>query len=201
MQLHRRSAAKFTIAAVATIGVLSGAAYATGLAGSAGSIHACANKRTGALRQVGSSKACRKTERAVSWNVAGARGPAGARGAVGARGPAGATGLRGATGLQGIAGTNAALALAYPSALFNNPAAGQYGTPSGINFGQVPCTSGKKVVGGGVHTSSSAQVVDESYPTNGFSTTPGQAGWGATVKNGFGNSDATFTVFAICVNP
>ncbi len=142
----------------------------------------------------------------MSWNVAGARGPAGARGQRRRGAPVrGAwpalpvpTGLR---GCHGIAGTNATLALAYPSAQFNNPAAGQYGTPSGINFGEVPCTSGKKVVGGGVHTSSCAQVVDESYPTDGFSTNPGQAGWGATVKNAFGNSDATFTVFAICVNP
>ena len=92
------------------------------------------------------------------------------------------------------------LGLEYPSATFNNPATGQYGTPSGIDFGQVPCSAGKKVVGGGVHTSGADQYVNESYPTDGASDTPGQRGWGATVNN-VGNTDETFLVYAICVNP
>jgi hypothetical protein len=92
------------------------------------------------------------------------------------------------------------LGLEYPSATFNNPAEGQYSQPSGIDFGQVPCSAGKKVVGGGVHTSGGGQFVNDSYPTDGASDTPGQRGWGATVIND-GNTDETFLVYAICVNP
>jgi hypothetical protein len=64
----------------------------------------------------------------------------------------------------------------------------------------VPCSAGKKVVGGGVHTSGADQYVNESYPTDGASATPGDHGWGATVNN-IGSTDETFIVYAICVNP
>ena len=64
----------------------------------------------------------------------------------------------------------------------------------------MPGSAGKKVVGGGVHTSGVDQYVNESYPTDGASDTAGQAGWGATVNN-VGNTDETFVVYAICMNP
>jgi hypothetical protein len=92
------------------------------------------------------------------------------------------------------------LGLGYPSATFANPATGMYGAP-GVDFGDVPCAPGKKVVGGGVQTSGVDQFVNESYPTDGSgSGTAGQAGWGATVENG-GTTAQTFTVYAICLNP
>lgn len=111
-------------------------------------------------------------------------------------GPQGAVGPQ---GIQGVPGANAVIGLTYPSATFSNPALTQYGV-SGVNFGQVPCAAGKKVAGGGVHTSLSGQAVGETYPTDGVSAAPGQAGWGATVKN-FSGVDGTFTVYAICSNP
>ena len=203
---RRRMPVKLAVGAVATLGVVCGTAYATVLAPTAGTVHACANKSNGALRAVAGSGSCKAGERALSWNVAGRAGengrtgPVGPAGPQGSAGPPGAAGAVGPAGPQGPTGANATLGLAYPSATFANPATGQYGTPSGIDFGQVPCASGKKVAGGGVHTSGSDQFVNESYPTDGSTDAAGQGGWGATVENG-GNTDETFTVYAICVNP
>ena len=74
-------------------------AACTGLAVAAGSsgqvIHACANKKTGALRIANTSK-CRHGELPVRWNLTGPQG---------LRGPAGATGATGASGAQGTPGT------------------------------------------------------------------------------------------------
>ena len=197
---------RLAVGAVATFGVVCGTAYATVLAPTAGTIHACAQQGNGALRAVAGSGSCKARERALSWGVAGRPGengkigPVGPPGSVGPQGPAGPPGATGTTGPQGPAGAKATLGLAYPSATFANPATGQYGTPSGIDFGQVPCASGKKVTGGGVHTSGQDQFVNESYPTDGSTDAAGQGGWGATVENA-GNTDETFTVYAICVNP
>lgn len=79
-------------------------------------LHACTQRKTGALRLVRKPRGCRKTERVVSWRVkaqkgvrgvkggAGARGPAGMAGPAGPAGPAGETGQRGSDGPQGPAG-------------------------------------------------------------------------------------------------
>jgi hypothetical protein len=92
------------------------------------------------------------------------------------------------------------LGLTYPSQTFANPAFDQYGN-SGVDFGDVKCQTGLQVVGGGVHTSSDVQLVNESFPTDGSgSGTAGSAGWGATVEN-LGTANHSFTVYAICVNP
>lgn len=75
---------------------------------------ACANKKTGVLRQ---ATKCAATERAVSWAVqgpkgatgaTGAPGPTGATGPAGPAGPAGATGETGAPGPVGAAGPSGA---------------------------------------------------------------------------------------------
>jgi hypothetical protein len=194
---------KLAIGAVGTTAIISGTAYATGLAPTSGTIHACAQQSNGALRAVAGTGGCKKSEHPLSWNVAGrpgADGLPGAPGPAGPTGPAGPQGPAGAAGPQGPAGPKAELGLEYPSATFANPATGQYGTPTGVDFGQVPCGPGKNVVGGGVHTSGQDQFVNESYPTDGASDAPGHAGWGATIEND-GNTDETFTIYAICVNP
>lgn len=93
------------------------------------------------------------------------------------------------------------IALSYPSQAFANPAAGMYGVPDGVDFGDVPCLPGMKVVGGGVQTSGVDQFVNESFPTDGTGAgNAGQVGWGATVEN-TGTAAESFTVYAICVNP
>jgi hypothetical protein len=83
-------------------------AACTGLAVAAGSsgqvIHACANKKTGALRIANTSK-CRHGELPVRWNQT---GPPGARGLAGANGVNGApgTGQQGEQGPQGPGATS-----------------------------------------------------------------------------------------------
>jgi Collagen triple helix repeat (20 copies) len=64
-------------------------------------ILACSDVTTGAMRRVASTIECKKTEKALTWNV---QGRAGATGASGATGPKGATGLTGLDGLPGPAG-------------------------------------------------------------------------------------------------
>lgn len=196
---------RITLAALATVLVACGAAYATGLTGSAGTIKACASKANGSLRAVGPRASCRTSERALTWNVSGPRGaagPVGAQGtpgAAGPQGPAGAQGPAGPAGPAGPTGPAATLALSYPSASFANPSTAQYGT--GIDFGEVGCPSGRRVVGGGVHTSGVKQLVNETYPTDGTgSGNAGDVAWGATVVNP-GPTAETFTVYAVCVSP
>jgi len=211
--MGRSKSLRLAIAAVATLGVIAGTAYATVLAPSAGAIRACAAQSNGALRAVAAGTKCRSGERVLTWNIAGrpgatgANGAAGAAGAAGAVGPAGAAGpagpqgapgQQGPTGPQGPSGS-VTLGLAYPSMTFANPAANQYGT-DGIDFGDVPCTPGKKVLGGGVTTSGGGQLVNESFPSTGTGTgAAGTAGWGATVEN-FGGTAESFTVYAVCAN-
>ncbi len=72
-----------------------GVAIAAG--GSSGELHACASKRTGALRLLSHGK-CRHSEREVSWNAVGPAGKPGPRGAAGLQGSAGVTGVTGAVG-------------------------------------------------------------------------------------------------------
>jgi Lamin Tail Domain/Collagen triple helix repeat (20 copies) len=70
-------------------------------------IHACVKKKTGLVRIVAASAACRRGESPVAWNAQGARGAnggAGAAGPQGPAGPAGAAGPKGVTGAQGAAG-------------------------------------------------------------------------------------------------
>lgn len=202
---------------VTTVAVVGGTAYATVIAPAA-TINACAKKSNGDMRAVRGAAACRSNERALSWNTVGQRGPAGPSGATGAAGPAGLQGLAGpqgstgpagpAGGPQGPAGPQGAqgpqgqagsVALDYNSATFANPAAGQYGVPSGLDFGEVPCDAGHKIVGGGVITTSGDQSVNDSYPSNGLGAA-GQSAWAANIGN-LGPTDENFTVTAICTTP
>jgi hypothetical protein len=82
--LHTSVPTPFVGVAVTVLVVaLGGIALASG---SGGKIHACAQKKTGALRLAGK---CRHGERSVTWSQA---GPAGATGATGGPGPAGSPG-------------------------------------------------------------------------------------------------------------
>jgi hypothetical protein len=84
----------FTLGVVITA-VSVGAVSLTNAAGDA-TIKACANKKTGAMRYI-TKGACKKTERALSWNQMGPQGLAGGAGTVGAKGETGATGAKGDT--------------------------------------------------------------------------------------------------------
>jgi hypothetical protein len=67
-------------------------------------VHACAARKDGALRIVGSPSKCRRRERSVSWSVRGPAGASGEAGAAGKAGPAGPPGPRGETGASGPRG-------------------------------------------------------------------------------------------------
>ena len=79
--------------------IMSGVALASGSSGAA-VIHACVNKRTGAVRIVDgpSGGKCRTSERTLSWNSQGIQGATGAQGSNGSQGPQGIRGPEGATG-------------------------------------------------------------------------------------------------------
>jgi hypothetical protein len=85
-----------TLSAIALL--VGGASWALA-AGGGSKIHACASKKTGALRVV---RKCTKKERPVVWNL---KGPRGLRGP---RGRTGAVGARGVAGVQGPQGPGAA---------------------------------------------------------------------------------------------
>lgn len=98
--------------AVAFVVLLAACAGLAWAASSSPVIHACANKRTGALRV---SSRCRRNERRLSWNQFGPQGARGVRGATGSRGAAGAagaTGAKGPTGPQGLSATSFTATLA-----------------------------------------------------------------------------------------
>ena len=73
-------------------------------AGEATTIHACAARKDGRLRLVSGLAACRRHERAVSWNVRGPKGVPGPPGPAGKDGLVGAAGTRGQDGQTGPAG-------------------------------------------------------------------------------------------------
>ncbi|HVM68561.1 MAG TPA: lamin tail domain-containing protein [Gaiellaceae bacterium] len=103
-----------TVVAVVAAGV-SSAAKAPRAA--TGVVQACKHRETGLLRAVAAASACRASEQALAWNVAGERGPAGPRGPQGEQGPAGPqgpTGPAGAAGFPGLQGPAGAHGLAGP---------------------------------------------------------------------------------------
>jgi Collagen triple helix repeat (20 copies) len=94
------------VAIAVIVSVVAGGAWA--LAAGGGVIHACANKKNGALRQAAK---CRKSEKAVTWDIQGPQGlqglqgPQGPQGTPGAKGPNGTPGSPGSPGTPGTPGT------------------------------------------------------------------------------------------------
>jgi len=95
-----------------------GAIAATGGFSSGGTLRACANEE-GRLKLLSTGQHCKKGQKAVAWNQAGAPG---AKGATGAAGSPGASGAAGASGQDGARGPSTAFstnsgteALSFPS--------------------------------------------------------------------------------------
>jgi hypothetical protein len=101
---------KFLKAVVlAGLAVGGGAAVATGaISGQGKVVNGCYAKSTGALRMIvakpATSKGCKASERALSWNQQGPQGDAGPSGAAGPKGDTGATGPTGPKGDTGVTG-------------------------------------------------------------------------------------------------
>jgi hypothetical protein len=84
------------------------AAPAIGKGGQIGACYMVKGKAKGAMRVVPASKKCRRGERKLAWNVAGAPGAAGAPGGAGPQGQAGSPGTPGASGAGGAPGATVA---------------------------------------------------------------------------------------------
>jgi hypothetical protein len=143
------------LVAVCAIGLLSALVGAALAASGGGTIRACANKRTGALRL---AKHCMRNEKRVSWSITGPRGPQGPRGAQGPQGPQGAQGPQGPQGAQGPTGprgpsdtyTEYWPNLTVPAAAGNN-----------FNLGSVSLPAGSFMVFGRVSVLNSANVAKQ----------------------------------------
>lgn len=98
--LLRRSPAT-AVAVGALVMAMGGLAAAQAIPDAHGVIHACANKRSGAMRVVAKANACRKSERALAFDQ---KGRTGAPGLQGPKGDTGAQGPKGDTGPAGPSG-------------------------------------------------------------------------------------------------
>src|SRR4051794_13629060 len=164
---------------LAALGALA-AAIAAGVSAqtsAAPRIYACASKASGALRVVAAKTHCRKSERRISWTVAGSRGPAGV---PGARGPTGLAGPAGPAGPQGPAGPHSLAGLV---TRVSSPASGKTATKT--------CPAATPIVVGGGYRDlagdTTSQYASASYPS-------AANAWTVTLNI----SDPSWTVFAIC---
>jgi hypothetical protein len=101
MHFNRLSA--FTLGVIITAASVGAVTYAN--AASNGTLKACANKTTGAMRYI-SKGSCKKTETSLSWNQMGSQGLPGVAGAKGDTGAAGTNGINGSNGTAGTDGSN-----------------------------------------------------------------------------------------------
>jgi hypothetical protein len=108
------------IACITAAALAAGAAFAQDT-GDPNVIHACKHPSGGWLRQVSSATQCRRRERAVSWNIAGAKGE---KGDPGPAGPAGAAGAKGDKGDPGTVVTGLATLKGVPC-IASDEAAGE----------------------------------------------------------------------------
>ena len=98
MQFKRLSA--FTLGVIITAASVGAVSFAN--AASDGTLKACANKTSGAMRYI-SKGSCKKTETSLSWNQ---MGPQGLPGVAGAKGDTGVAGSSGTNGTAGATGQN-----------------------------------------------------------------------------------------------
>jgi hypothetical protein len=136
-------------------------------------IQACRNTSNGELRQVSSPEDCRNSEVPVVWNIVGPQGPPGPQGVPGPQGPAGPQGVpgpQGPAGPQGVPGPQGPAGPqgvpgpqgpAGPTGLQGPPGISGWERivvetnnatlqPNGAQAFNATCSTGKRVVGGGV---------------------------------------------------
>jgi hypothetical protein len=147
-----------------------------------GTIRACVDVQSGALRIVPRGAPCGRHEASLEWNIAGARGPqglAGARGPVGPAGPPGPAGAIGPVGPSGPAGPAGPVGPERPASALKliYVTAGIY---PGTAVSRAFCPSGTIVVGGGGVTLN-RQGLQQSYPisddTGGIAFGSTAVGW------------------------
>jgi hypothetical protein len=173
-------------AAVAIVAIVAAGGSWALAATTRGAIHACANKKSGALRLAG--KCNKKHERSVSWS---ATGPQGSRGASGAKGT---NGTNGTNGTKGTNGTNGATKVVVRQLFVSMPTAATF------YQGTAQCNPGEVATGGGVNNndaSNTARMVLDA-PGGGNATSP-PTSWSGSFVNG-GAADS-FNVYVVCASP
>ena len=151
-----------------------------------GVIHACANKKTGALRIAKRSGACSEKEAAVSWNVQGVPGRNGTNGINGQPGANGTNGTNGTNGKNGA--TNVTVREGNPSVI----------TSGNTGTADVLCNLGEVATGGGDSTSVSTFSVAQSMALTTGGVLP--TGWHVQAVN-TGGSVGRLTAVVICASP
>jgi hypothetical protein len=117
-----------TIAVVLAVG---GGSFAIAQSGSQGTIKGCSHKKSGVLRVLKKGKKCRRSERAIAWNIEGRAGDDGAPGAPGRSGPTGPEGVGGTNGGDGPTGPKGADGGAGPTGVQGPTGAGGATGPAG----------------------------------------------------------------------
>jgi len=211
MLAKRKRLAGVTLGLVALV-AFAGAALATIPGG--GVISGCYAKRDGSLRVVDAATGqCKSSETPLNWNVAGQQGPKGDTGAAGPKGDTGSAGPKGDTGSAGPKGDTGAAGAAGPA----GPAGPQGATgpqgpagPGGLDgyeivrrdgevqplsysYLQVPCPTGKRVLGGGYNMGGGSPWAFHNDPV-------GSSIWQVAIENKDLFTKAYFTAYAICAN-
>ena len=170
--MRRLLASRGTSAAATGILVLlvAGGGYAIAAGGS--TMHACAKKSNGALRLAGK---CKKSEKAVSWNVTGPQGTQGPQGSQGSQGPQGPQGPQGAPGAAGATGPQGpgATTFTFDANAGSVTSPQTLGTIAGDTFGAT-CTApsaGNAALGVYVKTGDGSWTIDYDYETTATGTT------------------------------
>jgi hypothetical protein len=179
-------------AVVAVVAVVAAGGSWALAATTSGAIHACASKKSGALRLAG--KCSKKHERGVSWNARGPQGPRGASGAKGTNGTNGTNGTSGTSGTNGTNGTNGATKVVVRQVFVSMPTANTFYS------GVAQCNAGEVATGGGVNNndaSNTARMVFDG-PNSGSATAP-PTDWLGSFFNG-GAADS-FNVYVVCASP
>jgi hypothetical protein len=166
-----------------------GIAYAS-IPGPGGVINGCYLKSGGALRVIDSAAKCKSGETSLNWNQ---------KGPTGARGPTGANGTTGATGPTGPSGTSG-----YEIVTINDTFTENSPNLTKVFVDNVPCPSGKVVVGGGgsasFDTAGPADVA-ESYPLVGGGASRWGVGFARLDGGYFAVGDTlTYSIHAVCMN-
>jgi hypothetical protein len=198
---RRRAVGSAVLVAVLLLAVGAGWAAA---ADKSNTLQGCSKKSNGALRL---ANKCKKSERRVSWDIAGPAGPPGSNGSNGAPGPVGPPGDTGAPGPKGDTGATGIASVVTRTTSFTFPA--NNGATGQVLDGHAVCNSGESALGGGwsmdPNTSVGTQpntvilqnrpaLADGNAPANGGTS----LGWYVQAMR---NSDliaTTVTVYVLC---
>lgn len=134
---------------------------------------------------------CRSTEKRVTWNRTGPRGPQGVPGSTGAPGPQGVPGPSGApgpTGAPGVSGREVVFADGEMGA----------GVPHGIT--SVSCPAGKVAIAGGYHlVDLKDKNIAPKYENFVLGSYPTSTGWEVAWYHGIDNLVLKVRAYAVCV--